>query len=169
MVKKIIFTLLCLTLIAKADVLGSVGLGYSRGENDGNFVTAFGQIDAIAGIGIRLEYTKNVDEHKAFSKEDVNRYGLFATYSISLLPSFELTPKIGLVKSDGDFTLKEVAQKVSDSKTSFTYGLEADYYFNNQFSLFLGYTDYGDKLDLDHINSNDLERSNYTFGFKLHL
>jgi hypothetical protein len=167
--KKIIFILAFVTTLVSADVLGNVGLGYSKGNNDGNYVTAFGGLNVFGGIGLRLEYTKNVDEHKAFSKEDVSRYGLFATYSLHLLPSIAFTPKIGLVKTDGDFTLKDTIDKVSDSDTQFTYGLEVDYFLNNQFSIFVGYTDYGDELDIEHINSKDLDSSNFMVGFKLHI
>ncbi len=167
--KKILWTLSLIASMLGADMLGNIGLGYSRGENDGNYVTGFGTLNAIAGIGLRLEYTKNIDEHKAFSKEDVSRYGFFFTYALPILPSLTVTPKAGFVKTDGDFTLKEVATKVTDSKTRFTYGLEVDYFLNSQFSLFLGYTDYGKKLELNHINSSDLDRSNYLLGLKLHL
>jgi hypothetical protein len=167
--KKIIFILAFITTVVSADVLGNVGLGYSKGNNDGNYVTAFGGVNVFGGIGLRLEYTKNFDEHKAFSKEDVSRYGLFATYSLHLLPSIAVTPKIGLVKTDGDFTLKDTFEKVSDSDTQFTYGLEIDYFFNDQFSTFLGYTDYGSELDIEHINSKDLDRGNFILGFKLHI
>jgi hypothetical protein len=167
--KKIIFILAFVTTLVGADVLGNVGLGYSKGNNDGNYVTAFGGLNVFGGIGLRLEYTKNFDEHKAFSKEDVSRYGVYATYSLHLLPSIAFTPKIGLVKTESDFTLKETLEKVSDSDTQFTYGLEIDYFINNQFSAFIGYTDYGSELDIEHINSNDLDSGNFMVGFKLHI
>ena len=167
--KKILITLGLLSTIAFADLLGTLGLGYSRGDNDGNYVTAFGQANFLAGIGIRLEYTKNIDEHKAFSKEDVSRYGVFATYTFSMLPIISITPKVGLVKTEGDFTLKEVTRKLTSSKTKFTYGLEVDYDMNSQFSLFVGYTDYGKELDLKDIDTNQLDKANYMVGFKLHL
>jgi len=167
--KKILITLGLLSTLLSADILGTFGLGYSRGDNDGNYVTAFGQTNFLAGIGIRLEYTKNFDEHKAFSKEDVSRYGVFATYTFSMLPLISITPKAGLVKTDGDFTLKEVAGKLTSSKTRFTYGLEVDYDINSQFSLFVGYTDYGKKLDIKEVDTKDMDRSNYMIGFKLHI
>ncbi|RUM65582.1 MAG: hypothetical protein DSZ06_04845 [Sulfurospirillum sp.] len=167
--KKILVILGLLGTLLSADILGTIGLGYSRGDNDGNYVTAFGQANFLAGIGIRLEYTKNVDEHKSFSKEDVSRYGVFATYTFSMLPVISITPKAGLVKTDGEFSLKEVAGKLTSSKTRFTYGLEIDYDMNSQFSLFVGYTDYGKKLDIKDVDTKEMDKSNYMVGFKLHI
>jgi hypothetical protein len=167
--KKILFVTLFVTTLLRADLIGTFGLGYSKGDNDGNYVTGFGQMGLMAGLGIRLEYTKNFDEHKSFSKEDVSRYGLFAVYPISIFPSIELTPKAGFTKTDGEWKLVEGLKKFTDSKSRFSYGLEVDYYLNNQFSAFIGYTDYGKKLDIKEIKSSDLDRSNYMIGFKLHL
>ncbi len=170
--KKILLVVMFLFSTLQADSLGNVGIGYSKGDNDGDMVTAFGSLNVIAGAALRLEYTKNISEHPEFSKEDVSRYGLFATYELSLLPGFSATPKIGLVKVDGEFTALGAAKKVTDSETKFTYGLELDYYFNNQFSAFLGYTDYGDKLDVKNLSETEksaLDSANFILGFKLHL
>jgi len=166
--------LACMLFIAsvQADSLGNAGVGYSKGDNDGDMITAFGSLNVIAGAALRLEYTKNISEHPEFSKEDVSRYGLFATYEFSLLPGFSVTPKIGLVKTDGEFEVVDSLKKVTDSDTKFTYGLEADYYFNDQFSIFIGYTDYGDKLDVNNLADTEkeaLDSANYVLGLKLHL
>ena len=168
--KKIL--LVCLLFVAsmQADSIGNAGIGYSKGDNDGDMITAFGSLNIIAGAALRLEYTKNISEHPEFSKEDVTRYGLFATYELSLLPGLSATPKIGLVKTDGEFEFVDSLKKVTDDDTKFTYGLELDYYFNDQFSLFLAYTDYGDKLkSIDDIAVDEMDQANYTLGLKLHL
>lgn len=168
--KKILWALALMVASLQADAIGNVGLGYSKGDNSGNMITAFGSLNVIAGAALRLEYTKNIDEHASFSKEDVSRYGLFATYELSLLPGFSVTPKVGLVKTDGEFEFIDSVKKVTDSDTKFTYGLEADYYFNDQFSAFLGYTDYGDKLHgLGDVSLKEMDSANYTLGLKLHL
>ncbi|HIP46491.1 MAG TPA: hypothetical protein EYG95_02910 [Campylobacterales bacterium] len=168
--KKILLACLLFVASLQADSIGNAGIGYSKGDNDGDMVTAFGSLNVIAGAALRLEYTKNISEHPEFSKEDVTRFGLFATYELFLLPGFSATPKIGLVKTDGEFEFIDSVKKVTDDDTKFTYGLELDYYFNDQFSLFLGYTDYGDKLkSIDDIAVDEMDQANYTLGLKLHL
>jgi hypothetical protein len=168
--KKILLVLALFVAGARADAIGNVGLGYAVGDNSGNMVTAFGSFNVFAGAALRLEYTKNIDEHAAFSKEDVSRYGVFATYELALLPGLSATPKVGFVQTDGEFEVLDVAGKVTDSDTKFTYGLEIDYYFNNQFSAFLGYTDYGDKLHgIDDVSLKEMDSANYAIGLKLHL
>ncbi len=168
--KKILLVLALFIAGARADAIGNAGLGYAVGDNSGNMVTAFGSLNVFAGAALRLEYTKNIDEHTAFSKEDVSRYGLFATYELFLLPGFSATPKVGFVKTDGEFEFVDTLKKATDSDTKFTYGLELDYYFTNQFSAFLGYTDYGDKLHgIDDVSIKEMDSANYTLGLKLHL
>lgn len=170
--KSILLVLMFMVVSVSADSVGNVGIGYSKGDNDGDMVTAFGSLNVIAGAALRLEYTKNISEHPEFSKEDVTRYGLFATYELFLLPGFSATPKIGLIKTDGEFTFIDSVKKVTDNDTKFTYGLELDYYLGDQFSLFLGYTDFGGKLDVKNLageNVKKLDQSNYTLGLKLHL
>jgi len=168
--KKILLALALFVASAQADAIGNAGLGYSKGDNGGNMITAFGSLNVFAGAALRLEYTKNIDEHAEFSKEDVSRYGLFATYEIFLLPGFSATPKLGFVKTDGEFEFIDTLKKATDSDTKFTYGLELDYYFNNQFSAFVGYTDYGDKLHgIGDVSIKDMDSANYTLGLKLHL
>ena len=170
MMKKILLALTLFLANAQADAIGNAGVGYSKGDNGGDMVTAFGSFNVMAGAALRLEYTKNISEHAEFSKEDVTRFGLFATYELFLLPGFSATPKIGLVKTDGEFTFIDSIKKVTDSDTKFTYGLELDYYFNDQFSAFLGYTDYGDKLHgIGDVSIKDMDKANYTLGLKLHL
>ncbi len=170
--KKILLVLMLFIAGVQADSVGNVGIGYSKGDNDGDMITAFGSLNVIAGAALRLEYTKNISEHPEFSKEDVSRYGLFATYELFLLPGFSATPKIGLVKTDGEFKFINSVKKVTDDNTQFTYGLELDYYFNDQLSAFLGYTDYGDKLNVKNLadeKMDNLDSANYILGFKLHL
>ncbi len=168
--KNFLLALLLFTASAQADSMGNVGLGYSKGDNGADYVTGFGSLNVIAGVALRLEYTKNFSEHKEFSKEDVTRFGLFATYELALLPGFSVTPKIGLVKTDGEFEVVDSLKKVTDADTKFTYGLELDYYFNNQFSAFLGYTDYGDKFDsIGDVSLDAMDEANYVLGLKFHL
>jgi hypothetical protein len=168
MKKIILATLLTLSTLS-ADWIGQAGLGYSRGDNGANYVTAFAGADMFMGAGLRLEYTKNFSEHDEFTKEDISRYGIFATYQFSLIPYIAITPKIGLVKTDGEFETLEVIKAVSKSSTEFTYGLELDYYYSDFLSIFLGYTDYGNELDIDNIDTSKMDTSNFTLGFKLHL
>lgn len=171
--KKIVLATLLSVGILSADILGQAGLGYSRGDNGANHITAFAGVDIFMGAGVRLEYTKNITEHPEFSKEDVSRYGLFATYQFSMIPMFAITPKVGIIKTDGEFTAKDAlnATVFSKSSTEFTYGLEIDYYYNSFISIFLGYTDYGKKLDINNIkiDTSKMDTANYTLGFKIHL
>ncbi|HHS91799.1 MAG TPA: porin family protein [Campylobacterales bacterium] len=167
--KKIILALVLATGLATAGSFGQLGLAYSQGDDEGKYATGFAGINVLSNIGLRLEYTKNVSEHPEFSKEDISRYGLFATYTLPLGSSFSLTPKAGITKVDGDITLKDATNSVTDSSTEFTYGLEANYHFNDQLSFFVGYTDYGKELELNNIDTNKLDTQNYTFGIKLEL
>ena len=171
--KKILLSLLLVSSLtmtnALADTFGQLGLGYSKGNNSDNYITAFGSLKIIGNIGTRLEYTKNISENSEFSKEDITRYGLFATYNLPILPNISLTPKIGLTKTDGSFELKDTAKTISKSSTEFTYGLEINYDINENMSAFVGYTDYGHALDIKDIDSSKLDSANYTFGIKIHL
>ncbi len=168
MKKLILATLLTITTLS-ADWIGQAGLGYSRGNNGADYLTGFYGADIFMGAGLRFEYTKNFSEHDEFTKEDISRYGMFVTYQVSLLPNFSLTPKIGLVKTDGEFETSDIFSAVSESSTDFTYGLELDYYYNGFVSIFLGYTDYGKELDIEHIDTSKMDTANFTLGFKLHL
>jgi len=165
--KKIILSFLLAGSLLSAGSLVQVGAGYSKGDNDGDIGTAFIETSLLTTVGLRLEYSKNISEHPEFSKEDISRYGLFATYTLPITPSFSVTPKAGLTKTDGDFTFSD-ATKVTDSSTDFTYGLEVNYHYNDLLSLFVGYTDYGNKFDkLDDVKSSELDSQNYTVGIKL--
>ena len=166
--KKILLSFLLAGSLLSAGSLVQVGAGYSKGDNDGDIGTAFIGTDVLLGIGLRLEYSKNISEHPEFSKEDISRYGVFATYTLPLTPSFSVTPKAGLFKTDGDFTVKDTLEKVTDSSTNFTYGLELNYHYTDFVSLFVGYTDYGNKFDdIGDVKSSELDSQNYTFGVKL--
>lgn len=167
--KKLILAVLLTASTVTADFLGQAGLGYSKGDNGENHVTAFAGAELFMGAGLRLEYTKNFSEHPEFSKEDISRYGLFLTYQFSLIPYIAITPKMGLVKTDGEFSVVDGVQGATDSSTEFTYGLELDYYFNDFLSVYLGYTDYGKELDISDIDTSKMDTANYTLGFKLHL
>jgi hypothetical protein len=169
MKKKILISTILLATALNASSFGNIGLGYSKGDNDGDMVTAFGSLKVFGGIALRLEYTKNFSEHPNFSKEDISRYGLFATYNLFLLPNISVTPKMGVTKTDGDYKLKDGFDVITSSSTDFTYGIELDYHLNDQFSIYAGYTDYGNEQDIKDIDTSDLDSSNYTIGFKLHL
>jgi len=171
MKKIILATLLTLSTLS-ADWIGQAGLGYSRGDNGANYVTAFYGAEVYMGAGLRVEYTKNFSEHAEFSKEDLSRYGLFLTYQFSLIPYLSITPKMGIVNSDGEVVSKTDLVKAAISSTKFTYGLELDYYYSNFVSFYLGYTDYGNELDVKNLRADDIDKldtANYTLGFKLHL
>ena len=165
--KKILISCILASSLLLSNSFGQLGLGYSKGDNADNFITAFGSLNLLGNIGLRLEYTKNMTENPDFSKEDLSRYGVYATYTLPLIGGFSLTPKIGFNKTDSAFTVFETFEKVSDSSTDFTYGLEANYAFNEKMSLFVGYTDYGNKLKINHVDTSNLDTANYTFGIKL--
>jgi len=167
--KKIIVSLALVGSLVMADSFGQLGLGYAKGDNSDNFITAFGSLNLLGNIGARLEYTKNISENPAFSKEDISRYGLFATYTIPLVVGFSVTPKIGLTKTDGSFTILDTLETVSKSSTEFTYGLEANYQFNDKVSVFVGYTDYGNELEIKNIDTSKMDTANYIFGIKIDL
>ena len=165
-----ILSLLLVGNLAIAGGFAQVGAGYSRGDNESDNGTAFVGLNVLGNIGLRLEYSKNFSEHPAFTKEDISRYGLFATYTIPLTSAFSITPKAGLTKTDGDFEFINTVEKVTDSSTNFTYGLELNYQYNDIVSLFVGYTDYGNKFDdIGSVKASELDSQNYTFGIKLDI
>jgi len=168
--KKIITSLIFISSLVMAGSFAQVGAGYSKGDNDSNNGTGFIGLNVLGNIGLRLEYSKNFSEHPEFSKEDISRYGLFATYTLPLTSAFSVTPKVGLTKSDGEFEVVDTIDKVSDSSTNFTYGLELNYHYNELISLFVGYTDYGNKFDdIGSVKASELDSANYTFGIKLDI
>ena len=169
--KKILATLLISMGLVSSSYASAIelGAGYAMGNNDNDSVTAFGGINVFSHIGVRLEYTKNISDNDLFSKEDITRYGLYATYTLPLSRSFSITPKIGLVQTDGDFEVAEVIDSVTDSSTDFSYGLELNYNYNENLALFVGYTDYNSELDVLDIDSSKIDSANYTFGIKLAL
>ena len=167
--KKIIISLALASSLVLANSAAQLGLGYSKGDSSDNFITAFGSITFLGNAGARLEYTKNISENPEFSKEDISRYGVFVTYTLPLFANLSVTPKVGLTKTDGSFTALETVEKVSDSDTKFTYGLEANYHFNDNISLYIGYTDYGNELDIKDIDTSKMDTKNYTIGFKIDL
>jgi hypothetical protein len=160
-------------IVASSLVMGGsfaqFGLGISKGDSSNSFITVFGGVNILNSIGVRTEYTKNISEDSNYFEEDVSRYGLFATYTLPLVAGFSITPKVGLVKTDGSFTVKETLDKVTDSSTNFTYGLEVNYQINDSFSAFVGYTDYGSELDIRDIDTSNMDTKNYTFGIKLDI
>jgi len=169
-IKKTILSLFLVSSLATAEGFAQLGAGYSKGDNDGDMVTGFLGVKVLGNIGLRLEYIKNFSEHPEFTKEDISRYGLFATYTLPLVSSLSLTPKVGVTKIEGAFKFTDVIGEFSDSSTNFTYGAEINYHYNNKVSLFVGYTDYGNKFDsLGDIKSSKLDSKNYTFGIKLDI
>lgn len=169
-IKKTVGSLLLISSLATAGGFAQIGAGYSKGDNDGDMATGFIGMNVLSNLGLRLEYTKNFSEHPEFTKEDISRYGLFATYTLPLTSSFSVTPKVGLSKTDGEFEFTDAVEKVTDSSTTFTYGLEVNYHYNDLISLFVGYTDYGNKFDtLDSVKASKLDSQNYTFGIKLDI
>lgn len=167
--KKTVLALLLATSLATAGSLVQLGAGYAKGDNSGDMATGFIGVDVISAIGLRLEYTKNFSEHSEFTKEDISRYGLFATYTIPLISGLSVTPKAGLTKTDGEFETVDTIKTLSDSSTEFTYGLEINYELNRMVSLFLGYTDYGNELDIKDIDTSKMDTANYTFGIKIDI
>ncbi len=167
--KKIILGIFLISNIMLADGFAQVGLGYSRGDNDGDIATGFVGAKVLSNIGLRLEYTKNISEHPEFSKEDISRYGLFATYTLPITSSFSITPKMGVLKTDGEFKVQDAIDTISDSSTEFTYGLELNYNYNKLVSFFVGYTDYGNKLDIKSIDTSKMDTQNYTIGIKIDM
>ena len=170
--KRVVISLMLAGSLAMAGGFAQIGLGYSQGNEEGDFATGFAGVNVLGDLGLRLEYTKNITEHPEFSKEDISRYGLFATYTLPLTSSFSITPKAGVTRVDGDFTLTNAVTTVSDSSTEFTYGLEVNYHYNDNIELFVGYTDYGSELDINNLSNTDttkMDTQNYTFGIKLDI
>ena len=169
-IKKTAISLVLVSSLATAGGFAQVGAGYSKGDNGGDMATGFAGLNVLGNIGLRLEYTKNFSEHPEFSKEDISRYGLFATYTLPLTSAFSVTPKVGLIKTDGEFELTNTLESISDSSTNFTYGLEVNYQYNELLSIFVGYTDYGNKFDdIGSVKASKLDSQNYTFGIKLDI
>jgi hypothetical protein len=167
--KKTILALILATSLASAGIFAQVGAAYAKGDNDGDMATGFIGVNVLSAIGLRLEYTKNFSEHSEFTKEDISRYGLFATYTLPLVAGLSVTPKAGLTKTDGDFETVDTLKTLSDSSTEFTYGLEINYQFNRAVSMFIGYTDYGNELDIKEIDTSKMDTKNYTFGIKIDI
>lgn len=162
-------SIILVSSMVMADSFAQVGLGYSKGDNDGDIATGFAGIKVFSNIGLRLEYAKNISEHSEFSKEDISHYGLFATYTLPITSSFSVTPKIGLIKTDGEFEALDTLETVSDSSTEFTYGLELNYSYNDLVSFFIGYTDYGSELDIKNLDTSKMDTQNYTIGVKIDI
>jgi hypothetical protein len=168
--KKIVLAfLVSFSLVTGANASASeLGLGYAKGDTVDN-VTFFAGLNVLSNIGIRLEYTKNITDDIEFSKKDVTRFGLFATYTLPLIGGISVTPKAGLVKTDGSFEFLEAVEAISGSSTDFSYGLEVNYDFNDNISFFVGYTDYTGELDIQSVNKGNIDQDNVTFGIKISL
>ncbi len=168
MKKLIILPILTLGFIS-AGSISQVGIGYSKGEDKSKNITTFISYGVAVGLDLRFEYSKAISKYSEFASSDVNRYGLFATYTLPLsTSSFSVTPKVGIVKNSGEFEMLDTLSKVTDSSTDFTYGLELNYDFNSKLSIFAGYTDYGHKFKkLKSIKASEIDSKNYTVGFKL--
>lgn len=168
--KKIILTMLCFGYVVNAGSISQVGIAYSHGEDKSKNITIFSKYSVVADFGLRLEYSRNISDYKEFYQADINRYWLFATYTLPLGANFSVTPKVGLFKTDAEFELIDTLKKVSDSSTNFTYGVELNYQLNSRVSLFSGYTDYGHKFkNIKSITKSDIDSKNFTFGVKLDI
>jgi len=167
--KKITSLLILTSAFIYASSFGQFGLGYSRGGDSEDYITGFGSFKVIGNINLQLEYTKNMSEDDLFSKEDVSRYGLFATYNIPVSKTLSFTPKIGLTKTDGDFEIKETLEKVTDNSTKFSYGIDANFRFSDVMSAYVGYVDYGHALDVSNVDVSKIDNQNFTFGIKFDL
>ena len=165
--KKTILSLLLVSSLATASGFAQIGAAYAKGDNDSDMATGFIGLNVLSAIGLRLEYTKNFSEHSEFTTEDISRYGLYATYTLPLVAGLSVTPKAGLVQTDGKFETEDTLEALSDSSTDFTYGLEINYQLNSLVSMFVGYTDYGDELDIKDIDTSKMDTKNYTFGVKI--
>ncbi len=167
--KRLILILSLVIGTIQANAFAEIGAGYAKGNSDGKMVTAFGSLALIGNINLRFEYTKNISEHPEFTKEDISRYGVFAVYTLYLVPHVSITPKVGMTKTDSDFKVKEVLKKVTDSSTDFTYGIELNYDVSRSATVFVGYTDYGKEQDIKDIDTSKLDNANYILGLKLHF
>lgn len=168
--KKAIFSTLVLTSLAAANSISGLGLAYSHGDDKSKNITTFLNYNVALGVDLRLEYSRNISDYKEYLSADINRYALFATYTMPLGYSFSLTPKIGLAKTDGEFTVLGTIKKVTDSSTTFTYGAELNYDLSNRVSAFVGYTDYGHNFKkIKDIKKSNINSKNITFGVKINL
>jgi hypothetical protein len=166
--KTLVAFLLSFGLLGTNVSAAEIGLAYAKGDTLDN-VTAFAGLNVFSQIGLRLEYTKNITDDIKFSKKDVTRFGVFATYTLPLAGGLSVTPKAGLVKTDGSFEFLEVIEAISGSSTDFSYGLEVNYDFNDNIAFFVGYTDYTGELDIQSVNKGNLDQDNVTFGVKISL
>lgn len=169
--KKILAILLISMGLTSSAYSGAVefGAGYAIGNHENDSVTVFGGVNVFSQLGIRLEYTKNITENDLFTKEDITRYGVYATYTLPLSTAFSITSKIGMAKTDGSFKVIEVLESATDSSTNFSYGLELNYNYNEQLAMFVGYTDYNSELDILDIDSSKIDSANLTFGIKISI
>jgi len=148
-----------------------IGLAYSKGKHGTKNATGFFEYSLLMGAGLRFEYSKNISEHPEFSSTDISKYGLFAVYNIGLPNSaFSVTPKAGLVKTDGKFKMYDTLKKVTSKETKFTYGVELNYNINDKASIFVGYTDYGKNIKkTKDIKIDNLDSKNVSLGLKIKL
>jgi len=148
-----------------------LGIALSKGKADAKNVTGFFEYSLLMGAGLRFEYSKTISEFSEFSSADINKYGLFAVYNMPFPgTSFSVTPKVGLVKTDGEFETYDTLRKITSDETKFTYGIELNYNFNNKASVFVGYTDYGNNIkSTDDIELDNIDGKNVAVGFKLQL
>lgn len=167
--KKIASVLILASSIVLAGSFGQFGLGYSKGGDSEDYITGFGSIKVIGNINMQLEYTKSLSENNLFSSDDISRYGLFATYNIPFSKTLSVTPKIGLTKTDGKFEIKDTLEKVTDSSTEFSYGIDANFRFSDVMSAYVGYVDYGHALDVTNIDVSKIDNKNFTFGIKFDI
>jgi uncharacterized protein involved in copper resistance len=170
MMKKIVTAVALATTLSLANSYPvEMGAGYAPGDDSGDVVTVFGGLGLWGGVGARLEFTTNINEGDLFSKEDVTRLALFATYNLPLTSYMSLTPKMGVVKNDAEVNVGDVVDAVSGSSTEFAYGLELNYNYNESVAFYMGYTEYGNDFDFDRFDSGYMDSANFTFGLKVGL
>ena len=168
--KRYIFGSIFLASLLNASSMVNFGIAYANGSDSSKNITTFISYNVFAGVNLRFEYNRNIADYKEFLNSDINRYALFVTYNQALSNSFSITPKVGLVKTDGKFTTIDTLKKVTDSSTNFTYGVELNYDINSVASVFVGYTDYGHRFKkVKDIKASKIDSKNISLGVKINL
>ena len=168
--RKIVLYSLASVLLATSNLTASIGLAYAKGDDNSKNITTFVSYNIFARVNLRLEYNRNLSKYKEFFSTKINRYGLFATYTQALGNYFSITPKVGIVKTNGDFQTLNTLKTISDSSTDFTYGVELNYDLNSALSIFAGYTDYGHKFKkIKDIKASKINSKNISIGLKLNF
>ncbi len=168
--KNLILAIMVATSVSVAGSISGAGVAYSQGTDESKNITTFLNYNLVAGFDLRFEYNRNISDYKEFLTSDINRYALFATYTQPVGYSLSITPKMGMVKTNGEFETLSTLKKVSDSSTDFTYGVELNYDLSDNLALFAGYTDYGHNFkSLKDIKKSEIESKNFSAGLKINF